>query len=98
MAQINHAGEGGLYAEMVADRSFDGIAHAMGFDPAAPITQPGEAALAWRGAELQEFPQVVLTGDSAPETEKKNRSAHLRRPEALHHEWARLPCLYKCSF
>lgn len=66
--QINHAGEGGLYAEMVADRSFDGIAHAMGFDPAAPITQPGEAALEWGGAELQEVPQSVLAGGSAPDT------------------------------
>ena len=91
MPQINHAGEGGLYAEMVADRSFDGIAHAMGFDPAAPITQPGEAALAWGGAELQEVPQVVMAGDSALETEKEILSAHLRRSEALHQEWARPP-------
>lgn len=29
--QINHAGEGGLYAEMVQDRSFDALAHATGF-------------------------------------------------------------------
>lgn len=29
--QINHAGEGGLYAEMVQDRSFDALAHATDF-------------------------------------------------------------------
>lgn len=29
--EINHAGEGGLYAEMVRDRSFDAIAHAAKF-------------------------------------------------------------------
>lgn len=30
--EINHAGEGGLYAEMVQDRSFDAMAHAVHFD------------------------------------------------------------------
>ena len=33
-AQINFAGEGGLYAEMIQDRSFDAMAYALGFPPA----------------------------------------------------------------
>jgi hypothetical protein len=30
-AQIQHAGEGGLYAELVQDRSFEGLAYTQGF-------------------------------------------------------------------
>ena len=29
--QINHAGEGGLYAELIQDRSFDALAYTTGF-------------------------------------------------------------------
>ncbi len=29
MFQINNAGDGGLYAELVRDRSFDAMAHAL---------------------------------------------------------------------
>lgn len=29
--QINHAGEGGLYAELIQDRSFDALAFTTGF-------------------------------------------------------------------
>ena len=32
-SQINFAGEGGLYAEMIQDRSFDAMALALGFAP-----------------------------------------------------------------
>lgn len=38
--QIQHAGEGGLYAELVQDRSFDGLAFSGGFhsDPNASLS------------------------------------------------------------
>jgi hypothetical protein len=40
---INHAGEGGLYAEMVQDRSFDALALTQRFKPsAAPGAAPRE--------------------------------------------------------
>lgn len=29
--QIGHAGDGGLYAELIQDRNFDAVAHASGF-------------------------------------------------------------------
>ncbi|KAK2080720.1 hypothetical protein QBZ16_000574 [Prototheca wickerhamii] len=38
--QIGHAGDGGLYAELVQDRSFDAIAHASGFALSDIATQP----------------------------------------------------------
>ena len=54
--QIGHAGDGGLYAELVQDRSFDGLARATGFN-----NQPGLqhqtvdlAALAARQRSVQE--------------------------------------------
>ena len=46
--QIGHAGEGGLYAELVQDRSFDALAAATGFhaspDPRLPLDLPMLAA------------------------------------------------------
>lgn len=39
-AQIGHAGDGGLYAEMVQDRSFDALAAATGFLTAPAARQP----------------------------------------------------------
>ena len=39
-SQIGHAGDGGLYAELVQDRSFDALAHASGFALSDVATQP----------------------------------------------------------
>jgi hypothetical protein len=47
--QINFAGEGGLYAEMIQDRSFDAMALALGFPPAnatVPLRPPSNSAAA----------------------------------------------------
>jgi hypothetical protein len=40
IAQIGHAGDGGLYAEMVQDRSFDALSAATGFSAAAAARHP----------------------------------------------------------
>ena len=37
--QINHAGEGGLYAELLQDRSFDALAIANGFNSSQATTE-----------------------------------------------------------
>lgn len=45
-SQINFAGEGGLYAEMIQDRSFDAMALAVGFAPGnatVPLRPPADA-------------------------------------------------------
>lgn len=63
-SQIGHAGEGGLYAELVQDRSFDALAAATGFaaSPAARRLDLDLPALArqFRGASepLYAPPQV----------------------------------------
>ena len=48
-AQIFHAGEGGVYAELVQDRSFEGLAYAERFlqssDNTAAVEQPSVADL-----------------------------------------------------
>ena len=44
LPQINFAGEGGLYVEMIQDRSFDAMALAVGFKPGnatVPLRPPG---------------------------------------------------------
>ena len=40
LLQIQHAGEGGLYAELVQDRSFSGLAYTQVFH--TPHTDPDE--------------------------------------------------------
>lgn len=70
--QLNHAGEGGLYAELIQDRSFDALAYTSGFNSSGPVTeeltrqrldmagQPMERTQALR----QEFMAVDVTATS----------------------------------
>lgn len=61
--QIGHAGDGGLYAELVQDRSFDALAAATGFhaspEPLLPLDLPALAAAHRRPTEPLHTPSGV---------------------------------------
>ena len=74
--QLQHGGEGGLYAELVQDRGFEGLAHVSGY--AADQQEPKDVS-----QYLHEWPLHVVMASTDPRSWAlgKNTTASLSRAQ-----------------